>query len=704
MIPIFYSLALTATIADDGISLAAKSELEAAEAAFSKVIETKAPRNVVTDAAIFASLRRYRTAFSDGNTPAAAYCNRAAVRVLRRNADGALADLDQAAANAPDWGLPYLNGALAWLLKGNAANALTLAKTALRLGEDSAQAYAVLAEAEVEAGQLAKAREDLALAEQRDPSLPYLLSVRAKLLSRQSRVVESERTYLQALSQATTVTSDLYGAAPWRRTESAGGILGEGLFRVRSTSSTLRVGAALIRQRVENNAQAFQSRSHAEITLGSPRAGFLIASALREEGGRPGSDSAVFSVPNTPGQKYHFDRLSLVAQRTQALHSGKLTGQVAYRRSRVTLKPVSAPSHTAVADDQVVGEVRWDAPKLTAGAALSRIGRKVDGAAPLLALATPVEPLEQVTPGGATRQSLVYALYRQPLSELATLAIGPVLAGNGKTQVVQPLADLAVKITQKQAVHLRTRPQLVTAASDLFPFAVVAPVQANPIDQDREQASGFNRDPFLLGAGGKVLNHEAVLPTLLKRGFRFSGTFFRRELSGLFAQSVDPRLGSLIGLSRAVGPTKALVLTPVARARTTGLDQGVRTELGKSASAWLGARYQETTLPNVPKWQGALTLDWLSKGWSVTADAFYLGKRPTAITTARQIDQPGGLMNDLVTQRGVAEATAGTNLHLRRALAGGASASLSVYNLGGAQLYPNFSTQTTVIVGLSAPL
>ena len=181
-------------------------------------------------------------------------------------------------------------------------------------------------------------------------------------------------------------------------------------------------------------------------------------------------------------------------------------------------------------------EARWDSPKLVAGAALSRISRSVDGAAPLLALATPVEPLEQLTPGGVTRQSLVYALYRQPLSEVATLSVGPVLAGNGKTQVLQPLADLALQVTRKQTVHLRTRPQLVTAASDLFPFAVVAPVQSNPIDQDREQASGFNRDPFLLGAGGKVLNQEVLLPTILKRGFRFSGSLFRRELSGLFAQ------------------------------------------------------------------------------------------------------------------------------------------------------------------------
>ena len=242
------------------------------------------------------------------------------------------------------------------------------------------------------------------------------------------------------------------------------------------------------------------------------------------------------------------------------------------------------------------------------------------------------------------------------------------------------------------------------AGNDLFPFAVVAPVQSNPIDQDRELASGFNRDPFLLGAGGKVLNHEVLLPMVLRHGFRFTSSLFRRELSGLFAQSVDPRLSSLIGLSRATGPNSALALTPIARARTTGFDQGVRADLGKSASVWLGTRYQGTNLPNVPKWQGALTLDWLHNGWSASADAFYLGTHPTAITTARRIDSRTGVVNEVVTRTGTASATAGVNLHLRRALSAGMSASLSVYNLGGAQFYPNFGTQTTVIAGLSAPL
>lgn len=704
----------------EGLRLVASGDLSGAEVALTQTI-TSAPNQKPTVSGLeteFApgrplalALRRYRAAFTPEGGGAAAFNNRAAVRVSLRNFEGALQDADQAILRSPDWGLPWVNAALAWLGKGDANKALASIKTAIDQGENTALAYAVLAEAEIEAGQLAAAREDLKVAADRDGTLPYLLTVRAKLLHRQSRVMEGERAFLQALSQVPRVTTDQFHTTGFKESRSSGGAVEEALLKVRQVGqvgeSLYRVNAGLIRQQVEGRVNAYQGRNELGAVFGTATQGMLVGSFLDEFGGRPGGVGLI--LPSAPAQ-YGFQRSALALQKSLGLGAGgTLALQAAFRHNAVRIQPSAATSITTIQDDVLNLEAQLRQADWTAGAAWTQIKRKTDYVFPIYLIASPVEPLEQVTPNGTTVQGLIYALHRRKLSRFVELNAGPVLASRQGSSQVQALADLAVRLTDHKTVHLRTTPYLVTAASDLFPAAITSPPQANLVDQDRESVNGFNRDPFLPGVAGRFLRQELGLDQIVHRTLHVDTRLFRNELFQYFAQSVDPRLSSVLAVTRAVGPERALLATPISQGKATGLTQRVRWEATPKLSLGGSVTYQETRalipvrsgvlkrLPHIPQWQGTLEAGLQVGQWNVAAEGFYVGKRPFVTTFVENpVFPPMSLAS-------TARETAGLNLRLRGAVGSQFTVTLSALNLGRAQLYPGFATQTAYVLGLSRP-
>jgi hypothetical protein len=220
---------------------------------------------------------------------------------------------------------------------------------------------------------------------------------------------------------------------------------------------------------------------------------------------------------------------------------------------------------------------------------------------------------------------------------------------------------------------------------------------------------------------------------------RLGTKLFRNELFQQFVQSGDPRFNSFLAATRQVnntdGPTSALVVTPLARGKMTGLEQDVRFDILPNATLNLSARYLQTDtrlpihnalgqvtselrhIPYMPQWQGTVGADWRQSGWTVSAEGFYLGTRPTATTSVAPVTTTTTVLagdpprpttqtqTTLVTrtQTSSARATAGLNLHLQHAMRAGVSTTLSIYNLGRAQFYPNFPSKTAYTLGVNVP-
>jgi tetratricopeptide (TPR) repeat protein len=737
-----------------GLLLVAQGDMPGAEAAFTQAIEngpnqkatpTGLEDEVAASRPLGSALRQYRAAFTPEAGIAAAYNNRAGARICQRKFDIALPDCDQAAIRVLEWGVPWLNAAIAWTAKGNPEKALHAVKEAIALGENSAQAHAALAEAEIDAGQITRAREDLAIAEERDATLPYLRSVQVKLLQRRSRVRDAERAFLQGLAGSVTVATDQLVAPQFQEVRTGGGVIEQGHFRFKRwgqspsnpKASLYRVQLEGLQQQVEGVSNAYQNEYSGSFIVGDAKTGILMGSHRREAGGRPGTSSVTPVVPN---YQYGLTRTALILQKNvQMGNLGKLTLDATYRENQARLQPSSQPWVTTLQDKQVGGELQWVVGKWTSGAAWSQINRKTNYVTPSYLLVTPAEPLEQITPSGVTTQGLLYALHQQKLSPFIGLTAGPVYATNNKTHQLQAMADMAFRLTDTKTVHLRTTPHLVAAASDLFPAALAFPVQSNPITQDRDTVNGFNPDPLIPSTTGKTLAHELTFGQYVGKKLRLNTKLFRNELFQQFIQSGDPRFTSFLAVTRQAstvnGPTSGLVATPLPRGKATGLEQQVRLDILPNATLNLSARYQQTDtrlpihnalgqvtselrhIPFMPQWQGTVGADWRQNGWTVSAEGFYLGARPTAttaqntITTTTEVllgDPPRPTLQTQTTtitrtQTSTAKATAGLNLHLQHAMGSGVSTTFSAYNLGRAQFYPNFPSRTAYTLGINIP-
>jgi hypothetical protein len=485
-----------------------------------------------------------------------------------------------------------------------------------------------------------------------------------------------------------------------------------------------------LRQKVEGNAHAKQENIVGNLVWGSAKRGVFVGSFRRESGGRPGTPSLSLDYG------YGLQRASFAAQKNNiAVLGGKMTVQVAYRNNSVTLQPRPLASVTPIRDKQLGAEIQLTRKNWLAGAAWSRVERVTDFALPHYLLATPLEPLEQVTPDGTTEQGLLYALQKRSLSPFVTLTAGPVYASyrtassvqtgstHDSTHQLQLMGDLALRLTDKKTLHLRTTPHLVTGASDLFPAAIATPLQENPATAGRQTVNGFNHDPYLPSAKGRSLLHEVVLGET-KKALHLNTRLFQNQIFQYFAQSADPRLSPLFAVTRQTStnnaPQKTFVATPIASGKITGMEQQVRWEVSPRSTLNFSATYQQTKtnllaqntngeltrvvshLPYIPQWQGTFGADWRHANVTLSLEGFYLGERSTITTTQSELPARVGTFTVREIKAGKLKSATGANIHVRYAM-GRQTLQFSTYNLGGVQFYPGNPTKTAYSIGFNMP-
>src|SRR5262249_11648524 len=140
-------------------------DMRGAEAAFDKAVASAGSQSAGAGlqlgerprSALTARLANLKGIFSLVSGKAGAQNNRGLARVLLGRVEDGSDDIDQAAVAAGDWPVPWVNGAVAALRLENNAQALESARRAVTLGERSATALAVLAEAELSVNQLDQA-------------------------------------------------------------------------------------------------------------------------------------------------------------------------------------------------------------------------------------------------------------------------------------------------------------------------------------------------------------------------------------------------------------------------------------------------------------------------------------------------------------------------------------------------------------------
>lgn len=706
-----------------GILLVALGRMAEAEAAFTHAIE-RGPQLrptpsglepfLVRGKPLYEALVRQKAQLAGEAGIAAARNNRGAVRLLLRQLEGATEDTDQAAVLASDWGVPWGNGALIWLERGEPTKALESARQAQNLGEQSAWILAVLAESERQTGQLARAQEHLTQALERDATLPLALWVRSQVLAQQAKTRESER----ALSQALALSPETAAESRFvPRVGSFAGILGnqdeqhlDFLAQGVPGKTTYRVSGRGLRQRVEGRNNGDQSNASLEAIYGRRDGGTLLASFQSESGGRPGAVSSRAGVDTATDLRFAFQRTSLRYQhRLPEAQQGRFLVLAGLSQSLVEVQPTpTLPRQRVLREETLQAELRWDSRKdteLQAGLALAQVDRQGERTGPFFS-SSPIEPSEQVLTNGKKQLGLAYALRRFSLTPNVTLTAGAVTGLGDASTSVQPLADLAIKVIGNESTHLRIRPRLSELATGLFPLAFLADApQNNPIDRQEGTAHSFNRTPTLTDEKGRFLNSELALPRFGTTTRPIELALFQNRLDSVYTQATDARLAP------------GLALTPISRATARGIRSQVQVPLSKTTSARLQVRFQETDakiegatyteatypaklpqaaagLPNFPRWQAeALVEGTVGSGWKVGLEGAFVGKRPGAFTVR---DTTSG---ELSTYLSTTPEAIGAHLHLVRSFGKQGALRVSIFNLGRANFYPGYPAQVTTVAG-----
>lgn len=587
-----------------GLSALQKGALEVAERAFSELIDlAPLPAPAPSGPALPPDFQNQRALFVPELSLAAAYNNRGAVRLLRGNLSGAVADLDRAAQLQPEWAPPWTNGALLWLERNNAQKAMETAITARSYGGETPQTLTVLAEGAILRQQWDSARAALRQAGELAPSYPYALVARALLEEAQGRGREAERFRMQALAllpQTATSGKSLDG-----KRENQLSLGTNEHIDARSVTQQARretyssTNARFVRQAVEGRADARQNLLQLQALSGKVRS--------------TGGEGLLFRLVGESGQ-FPGEQGGAAAQRTQGWGTVGLLRRHEGANGRwigaLTLRSNQLPS---LSDRQLGAELRWDgrstkALGLTGGLALmqnTRTGFQPRGESGFPA---PSEPSDQLLAPGTTHLVSAYVLVsrqKQPdrlwragavlgwsQSALASLptraAYGGLLADAKRSHAaLLPYLEWRQPLQAHQHLHAVLRPRLHPAQGELMaanllldPLFTVPGIPFGSTNRDRLP------DFFLHGPEGQRWDSELSFREN-RASLSWEAALFRRELRNGFVLTGDPRLAG------------ALPLRAVSSARTTGVSLLGRRPLGRVA--WVGSvRYQQSGTLGLP--------------------------------------------------------------------------------------------------------
>ncbi len=699
-----------------GVSEILDGKAKQAEATFSKAIslESANPNTLsgleeisAADTAFGRALQLVKPVIGLSAGAASAQNNRGVSRFLQGNFMGALEDFDKAAVMLSEWGVPWTNGSMALLQKGDLVRAIDGAKRALDLKEQTPQAYVALAEAELAANQFDRAGDDIQKALSLNPNNPYALLAQAKLSSKTGNSREAERAIAQALSFGPFVTVDSdFSPASGRGTGLSGQFVDEHirLFHhgLSSKDFAYRALALFDRLKVEGRSRGLQTSTYLEGAISSP-IGSIYGSYRDVYGGRPGLTGSETGLDPTPSGWFDFEQMVLLWQKRFDLDpKSNLTLHAGYRDTRIRGRLSSSESKkTPLTDEQWLLEARWDrmltnSLQLSVGGSMSEIKRGGVGG-------TPTEPAEQIFSQGKTRLATVYANGLVPLTNAADLLVGAIGTSVNGDFVIQPIGEVRLKLAGGQALKLNVKNRSNESIGNLVPLTLVPNIpQRNAIDRKVDGTQAFNSSPTLLEDKGRHRDYELAVEIRLPRDVRIEGFVFYRDLKDFRTSSSDPR------------QAPDMILTPLSKGRAGGIGTKMRFPLsqmfvlrlnGAFQSSWCDYRtptfkasdypLQTPTsnreLPNFANFQGSAIMDWIHRGTTLSLEVQYIGERRRAVTVPT-------LTGD-VTYLSDSRPTTGIHVHAKHLVGRNLALNVSLYNLTQTGFYPGYGGGTTAVIG-----
>ncbi len=682
-----------------GVRQLAKGDPRAAEQSFTHELELATEGAKLTGLETGTKLPALKTEIALSSGKAAAYNNRGVARFLLGRFKESLEDFDQAAVLDGQWGVPWVNGAIANLELGQLDQSEKSARMAISLGEKSARVYTVLAEIELKSGLAQRAEDDVKQALDLDPTYPYALLARAEIKQRQGRSREFERSLVQALAGGAPVAADSQLTPSTGKGNALGGSFQESHIKLSqhgfSASGTgFRLNFQDDRQNIEGRSNADQQLTFGELVYSSGL-GTIYTTHRSSGGGRPGATTSLVGITPKPGARFDLrDTQALYLKVIPLSAKSNLWLHGSYRDTSVSEHlDTDSSSFYPLRDHQILGEMRLDFDTRTSvGYATTQIDRTGLGG-------TPIEPAEQLLPVGRTKAWTAYGLHTVSLGKKIDLTLGAMAGGAAGTAQVQPVADLAFKISPQHAIHMRVTPRINNAVSNLVPLDSLAEnAQANLVDRQDWTTCVFGRYSTLDGPRTRALDFELSFAEVDEAKQKFETVLFHRSMRDINAEGADPRVAT------------ALQFTPITDGEATGIEQRARYDLGgnftfrvtgtlqSSRATFTNTTYDATAyptlsqipvneMPNFPRLQGTMRLDYASGPWFGGLELNYVGIRKTSL--------PGTSGGQDVSYVQTSPASAGVHLVLNRRLSQNSSFTLMVFNIGKAHFYPGYPGTTT---------
>jgi tetratricopeptide (TPR) repeat protein len=589
------------------------------------------------------ALNRQKVSVALGAGGAAAYNNRAAARIVMGHIEDAFSDLDDAMRRQPHWGTPSANAAVAWLESNSPRKAKRYVNQALSFNEATAKVYTSLAEAQMRQNDWKAAGESFRDAEDKDRNYPYELYERARWFHEQGQTRDEQRAMFQAIALDPAIADeDRYSP---RNIYSAGGgnqqTDREHLFNLgRAVSTAFQSSIERDRGRIEDRSDAYQRRDFSQTILGSARGqnrSALFLNFLNENGGRPGGIDQ-FTIPNAT---FGFRRSNVSLFQEFALRNGaQFMLETTYRRNKIDERSSdTAPDFQPLSDYQYGLEGRYDTPvrhkdRMFIGYAWMQNSRRLENPPagdPLsgTSFTSPLEPNEQLLPGGKTSMQTLYVITQHPLSPTVNMAYGPIAAARGNALFALPYLDIHWTKSPRVTYRFAALPRLMNANSDLLPiWSLSSPIVDVPTNKIEQTTNDYNQNPFIPGPDGRLISVEISQSQLLRTYTWLNTTIFHREFHDYNVLSQDP----------TVSPV--LLLTHVPFGSTTGVSIGYDQPIFGGITLQLGGTLQTSrgtlplsgaptlgSLPYVPKMSGIVGLGWGTGSWGVVVHTIEVGTR-----------------------------------------------------------------------------
>lgn len=690
----------------------AEGQAEAALDHFKKALEsatsgklTGLEDGAAVGTSVHAGLRRLRPSIALSAGKAAAHNNIGACLLLLDRPDEAKTEFDIAAGLETSWGVPWHNASLALLeLRGFDAAEKAI-RMALALGERNARVFASLAEIDFALGRFDRVPDDLKQCFELDPTHPYGLLVKSELGAALGKARDSERASIQASLAGPEVPMNSILTKGSGEALSFGGNGQELHVHFAAQGYRKRSGYRLLglhnRARIENRTNTDQELTYLDGGYAT-RDAFLSISHREQSGNRPGASGTIIGVTPTPGAYYRFkNTLAHGLQRFQIGSRAQLYVHGAYRRSEADLTTAAAGKNRPLSDTQWMAETRLD--WIHRADTSSMIGyaytvNRRTGTGP-----RPVEPVETSLSTGKQVIWSAYAVHRRPIFSFLDVTAGVMVGSSGGVRQVQPLLDLNLKGPGGRGLALRVTPRFVDAVSNLIPLDLVAEDRnENPIDRRELTPTGFNRTTILQGQRSRMIDFDLSFTDGRTSGIRTETTVFHRRLTGVNILGADPRVST------------ALSTSPLSSGEVTGIEEKVRYDFSDRWSLRGLFRFQKSVadfdnptlsaesfpasqpvaardIPNIPRYQANLRLDYLSQGWLAGLEAAYVSKRDAALTRTTNGTPTTYLLN--------ASPQVGVNFILQKKLSDRASLSFKLFNLLGASFYPGYPGKPTGVLG-----